>query len=201
MTFVSYPKTAFTSLYPRFNSYHALQALNMLGDAFLVLDCETTGIGKIAELCELSIIDFQTGTVMFDSLIQPKNLEGYNVSKAREVNGISQEALMNAPTLPTVWPDVLNILQSQHLTSFNADFDLKIIRNSAYKWGIDVPPLAATCLMRLVTAYIDLDYWVNLDEAAEHFGIDTTSRHRALGDVQTTIAIIKRLRSIAQVAK
>ncbi len=193
-------KSPFTSVYPRYNSWHAIQALNQL-DEFIVLDTETTGIGKQAEVCEIAIVDFRSGDVLLNTLIQPKNLDGYEVSKAREINGISQADLLFAPTLFTVWPEVLRILQSKHVTVFNADFDLKMVRNSAQKWGVDVPPFAATCLMKLVTAFLSLDYWLSLDEAAEYFGIATNSRHRALGDVLTTIEIIKRIKVIAQIAR
>ena len=185
--------TPFTSIFPRYNSWHAIQALKQLED-FLVLDTETTGIGKKAELCEIAIVDFQTEQVLFNSLIKPRDLEGYETGKAREVNGISQDELMNAPTLPDVWPEILRILQSKHITSFNTDFDLKMIRNSAYRWSLDVPPFAATCLMKLAMAFFDLDYWPNLDEIAQHFSIETASRHRALGDVLTTMEIIRRMK-------
>ncbi len=193
-------KSPFTSTYPRYNSWHAIQCLNQL-DEFVVVDTETTGIGKQAEVCEIAIVDFRSEAVLLDTLIQPKNLEGYEVSKAREVNGICQADLLFAPTLFTVWTEVLRILQSRHVTAFNSDFDLKMIRNSAHKWGIDVPPFGATCLMKLVMAYFDLDFWPSLDEAAEYFGISTASRHRALGDVLTTIEVVKRLKVIAQGTK
>jgi len=165
-------------------------------DDFLVLDVESTGIGKSAEICELAIVDYKTGSVLFDSLLCPYNLDGYESSKAREINGIGTKELVSAPPLNAVWPEILDILQSKHITSFNTDFDLKMIRNSVQKWGIDVPPFAATCLMKLCTAFLDLDYWISLEEAAEYFGIENTARHRALGDTLTTIEVVKKMKFI-----
>lgn len=189
-------KTPFTSIFPRFNNWHAVQALNQLDD-FLVLDTETTGVGKNAEMCELAIVDFKTGTILFNSLLHPYNLDGYESSKAREVNGISTQELYNAPPLPETWSDILKILQSKHLTSFNTQFDIPMIRNSAMKWDLEVPPLDATCLMKLSMAFLNLDFWPNLDEVASYFCVDTTARHRALGDVLTTIEIVKKMKLIA----
>ena len=34
--------------------------------------------------------------------------------------------------------------------------------------------------MKLVTAFLDLDYWISLDEAAEFLGVDIPARHRVL---------------------
>lgn len=183
--------TSFTSVYPRFNRQHALHALAQLDD-FLVLDCETTGVGKQAEVCELAVVDYKSGDVLFNSLLKPYNLDGYESSKAREVNGISSAELANSPTLLDMWPYILCILQSKHITAFNADFDLRMIRNSAYKWCIaDVPLFSATCLMKLTTAFLNMDYWVSLDEAADYFVVKGGNRHRALGDTLTTIEVVR----------
>ena len=197
-------KSPFTSIYPRYNRWHAVQALNQLLqlDDFLILDTETTGIGKGAEICELAIISYKTGEVLFNSLICPCKLAEYEVSKAREITGITSEALSNAPWLDTVWNEVLDILKSKHITSFNTSFDLKVIRNSAQVWNIDVPPFDATCLMQLTTAWFNLDYWLNLDEAASLLGIDIEAiegdRHRALFDVRVTRAIIQKLKEMTK---
>ncbi len=48
--------------------------------------------------------------------------------------------------------------------------------------------------MKLVTAFLDLDYWISLDEAAEFLGVDIPARHRVLGDVLATIELVKRLK-------
>jgi DNA polymerase-3 subunit epsilon len=187
-------KSPFTTIYPRYNSWHATQALKQL-DNFLVLDCETTGIGKSAEICELAIVDYRSGAVLFNSLIHPYNMEGYEVSKAKEVSGITTQELHHAPPLPQVWSEVLSTLQSKHLTAFNADFDIRMIRNSAIKWGLEVPPLEATCIMKLTTAFLDLDYWLSLQEASEYFCADNVTAHRALADALTTVEIVKRMKA------
>ena len=199
-----YIRTPFTSAYPRYTIRDAIEAIKALGDNFIVVDTETTNIGKKAEVLDIAIVDFRTEKVLFNSLIHPKSLgEDYEVSKARAINGISQESLINAPTLPDVWDEVLGILKSSHITAFNADFDLRVIRNSAYKWMIDVPPLYASCWMKISQAFLLLDFWPSLDEVAEHFAVvvDESNRHQALGDCVLTIECIKRMRSIAQVAK
>lgn len=183
----------FTTTYPRLHRRHATQALQQLKD-FLVIDTETTGIGKPSEVCELAIVDYQSRNVLFNSLLQPYNMDGYEVSKAKEVTGITTQELRNAPTLPQVWDEVLDIIHSKHTTAFNADFDLRMIRNSAMKWGLEVPVLEATCLMKLCTAFLDLDYWIGLQEASLLLGIEAVKTHRALADVMTTIEVVKAMK-------
>jgi DNA polymerase III subunit epsilon len=190
-------KSPFTSIYPRLNRFHALHTLKNLDD-FLIIDCETTGVDKHSEITELAIVDYQSGQVMFNSLLRPYVLDGYENSKARGVSGISTRELLNAPSLLEVWDEVFMALQWKHLTAFNSDFDLRMIRNSAHIWGIDIPPLEATCLMKLTTAFFNLDYWLSLDEAAKHFGVDLGIRHRALGDALVTREVVIKMKDDAR---
>ena len=187
----------FTYTFPRYSRQDAIQALKQLDD-FTVLDCESTGVGKKAEVCELAIVDFKTGTTLFNSLIHPHCLEGYEVSKAREVNGITQEELTHAPILPQKWDEILSILTSKHVTVFNASFDIPLIRGSAQIWDIEVPPIPATCLMKIATSFLERDFYVSLDEAMAYFCVDNSSRHRALGDTLATVEIVKAMKHIAE---
>lgn len=190
-------KSPFTSVYPRLTRFHAMHALKNL-DEFLIVDTESTGVDKHSEITELAVVDYQTGQVLFNSLLKPYVLDGYEKSKARGVSGISTRELLNAPTLLEVWDEVFMALQWKHLTAFNADFDLRMIRNSAHTWGIDIPPLEGTCLMKIATAYFNLDYFVSLDEAAKHFGIDLGKRHRALGDTLVTREVVIKMKDAAR---
>lgn len=192
-----YVVSPFTYTFPRYSRSDAINALKQLDD-FIVLDCESTGVGKGAEVCELAIVDYRSGDVLFNSLLHPYNLDGYDTSKAREVNGISSALLCVAPSLPEVWPDVLAILQSKHVTSFNTQFDLPLIRGSVQIWDIEVPPIPATCLMKLTTAFLERDFYVSLDEASSFFCVEPGMRHRALGDCLTTIEVIRAMKHIAE---
>lgn len=193
--------TPFTYTFPRYSKSDAIQALNQLDD-FLVLDCESNGVGKHAECTELAIVDFKTDEVLFNSLIRPYRLsEEYETSKAKEVSGISREELLHAPVLPEVWPDILAILQSKHLTSFNVQFDIPLIRGSAQIWDIEVPPIPATCLMKITTAFLARDFYASLDEAMSYFCVDNSSRHRALGDTLATCEIVRAMKRIIESEK
>ncbi len=186
-------QSSFTTTYPRLHRSHAVRALHQLND-FVVLDCETTGIGKSAEVIEIAIVDYKSGEVLFNSLLRPYKLHLYETSDASKINGITSQELNNAPTILQVWPEVVGILQSKPITAFNTDFDLRTIRNSAFKWNIEAPILEATCIMKIATAFLNLDFWVSLDEAASLFGIKSSGAHRALADVMTTIGVVKAMK-------
>jgi len=186
-------QSPFTTVYPRYNRWHAVQALKQLED-FIILDCETSGVGKDAEVTEIAIVDYKSCDVLFNSLIHPYNLSDYESSKARSISGISKSELLKAPPLPQLWTEILNVLQSKHITAFNADFDMRMIRNSAQKWDIEAPPFNATCLMKLTTAFLNLDFWVSLEQAASYFSVDNIVAHRALADALVAREIVMKMK-------
>lgn len=190
--------TPFTATYPRYSKAQALDALASLPGVLAILDTETTGLAKKGEVCELSIVEYPSRLILFDSLIMPQDFNEKQAKKAMEVNGITYEELAAAPTLLDVWSKVLPVLTSYHLVVFNADFDIPMIRYSARKWGITVPSLSATCLMKLAAAYIQSDYYLSLEEICSVFNVDRSLygiTHRALADTLATCDILHRLNS------
>ncbi len=184
----------FTSSYPRYTRENARETLAQLASTqWIVLDCETTGISpKKHEVIELAIVA-ASGEVLFDSLLRP---HGEIEEKASAVNGITSEMLADAPRLPDVWGGVCEILESSHITSYNADFDLRFLRASAQRWRLDTPLLRATCIMKTAQAYFELDSYPSLSEAAELLEIETTvygDTHTALADARVAVEILRQM--------
>lgn len=195
--------TAFTTRYSRYGRAEAMQALDALDNA-VVLDTETTGLlqSKKSEILELSIVELNTGNILFDSLLKPFHFDNYGTEdtrKAQEVHKISRDELEKAPTLPDVWPLLCSILVSHQLIAFNDAYDIPMTRRSALKWGIQPPRLYSTCAMKLFSAYIEQDEYFSLEYACDYMGIDRTpfgDKHRALADVLATIALIRKMKGI-----
>lgn len=80
---------------------------------------------------------------MFGSLVKPFNPPVRHNGKAMEKNGIAREELATVPTLPELWEGLLPLLTDYSLAAFNADFDVPMIRHSAYLWHIAAPRLTA----------------------------------------------------------
>lgn len=186
----------FTMCYPRYKREQAIEVLRTLPERIAVLDTETTGINKKGEVCELVIVEYPSRRMLFNSLIQPHDERGKHNVRAMEKNGITWDELLNAPTLHDVWTSMLTILVGYHLSAFNADFDIPMLRYSIRKWGISAPRLQATCLMKLATVLAEMDYYLSLEEACTLFDVDRTpygDTHRALADTLATCELLQKL--------
>jgi DNA polymerase III epsilon subunit-like protein len=197
----------FTAHYPRWGRAEAVATLHLL-DRFKVLDLETDGLGKAAQVLEVAVVD-QDGAPLFTSLVRPPamtRLDGIEGTTAQESHGITALMLADAPTLPHVWPRLLSVLTDSGtgmLTAFNADFDLRILRTAAARegtGGMRVPALTGLCAMKLATAWLDREYYLSLDEVGAALGLARTAdetAHRALPDARYTARMVQRLRVLA----
>jgi DNA polymerase III alpha subunit (gram-positive type) len=198
---LNFASTAFTTRYSRYGRADAMQALDVLDNA-IVLDTETTGLlqSKKSEIIELSIVELNTGNILFDSLLKPFHFEDYGseeTRKAQEVHKISREELEKAPTLPDVWPLLCSILVSHQIVAFNDGFDVPMLRRSISKWNIQPPRLYSTCAMKIFSSFVETDEYFSLDYACNYMNIDRKQfgdSHRSLADVLATCALIRALR-------
>ena len=120
---------------------------------------------------------------MFDSLVKPKNQiseEAYNI------HGISENMVLNAPTWPEVFPEVMKVLKDKLILIYNDEFDRQMIYNSCYLWGIEQPKLHTECVMRTYSYYYELERWGSLQNASGDY-----VNHRSLSDCFSTLKVIR----------
>ena len=162
-----------------------------------ILDTETTGLDDSAEIVEISIID-QNGSVVLDTLVKPLNPIPAEVTA---IHGITNDMVANAPTWASIHDRVLAILTSKPLVIYNADYDLRMLAQTAELYGLrnSLIGLSAGCAM---SAYAEFygewnevrgDYrWQRLTNAAYQQGVVVAGQaHRALADVRMTLGVIK----------
>lgn len=162
----------------------------------IYLDTETTGISSYDEICEIAILDDDNET-LFESFVKPT----IPVSPgARAVNRITEEQIATAPSFSDIWPNVLGLLQRRTIAIYNADFDMRLLRQSAARYKFRVPALDTFCVMRLFSAYYGdynkktQDYrWKTLEFAGDHFDITLPNSHRALDDCRLTRAVLHHM--------
>jgi len=151
------------------------------------LDTETTGLHPPNDkLVEVAIVD-EAGTVILDTFVNPERPIGF----ATQIHGISDEMVASAPTLESLWPDILNIIEGNHLIIYNAQYDTKFFPdhlNAAAKiscamlrfapiFGQKHPSYGSYTWQKLTTAARYIDYeWVG-------------DPHRALADTRATRAL------------
>ena len=164
----------------------------------MFLDTETTGLGPLAEVVEICVIDTD-GSVLLESLVKPT----VPVSKeARKVHGITDAHLLNAPTFAELLPEITRVVEGRSVVIYNAAYDISIITQSAEAHGRDGNTITDShCAMLLYAEYVGDwdDYrggyrWHKLINAARQCGIALPPRlHRARADAEITRQLLMHM--------
>ena len=151
------------------------------------LDTETTGLGNYDEIVEVCLIDSQ-GQVLLNSLVRPTRTIPTDVIW---VHGITNEMVVGAPTWQDLWVSIAEIVQGKTVGIYNADFDLRMMRQShqAHKLAWSGDPFRPFCIMKLyaqffgqMRGYTSTGKWQKLEQAARQCGLTVGATHRALDD-------------------
>ena len=167
---------------------------------YLILDTETSGLKRPAEVVELSIIS-STGEIMFWELIRPINPYG---GIAAQITGITADMLANRPTWLDLRPRIEAILKDRDIVVYNATFDRHMFRCSdesnqlpVFKWS---EHSRWWCAMKAFAEYRHYwdDYhgnwaWAKLTEVARFCNVEVTDAHRAVGDCLMTALVVKHM--------
>ena len=74
--------------------------------------------------------------------------------------------------------------------------DAPILRTTLRKAGIEVPAFQTFCIMQCAQAYMEVDFYPSLDEAAAYLGVPIQEpRHSALGDAKTARGVLLKIAS------
>ena len=93
---------------------------------------ELTWSGPADQIVEIGIIGHD-GSVVFESLVRPTVPIPLD---ALRVHGISTGMVMSAPGWGEIWPLVVEHLEGWPVAVYNADFDLRLVRQSNRRAGI-----------------------------------------------------------------
>lgn len=199
MSSARWPYGNFASMSPEFVARWARSALNL--PQLLIVDTETTGHGppwddETAEIVELCIID-HTGAVLLNTLVKP---HGQMHPTAAAKTGISQVQLAESPAFSTIADQVIRLLQGRSVVIYNAEFDNKLLHEEFERCGRATPIYEIRCAMLAYHAFRrrrNSDRWVGLAKACSEEGITLTHAHRALGDCQATLALLRHMATYA----
>ncbi len=174
------------------------QTLRPLSEVeFVILDTETTGLRPGSHrLIEVAGVRIRGGEVLgsYQSLFNP----GVRIPPfIAQFTGISQEMVEHAPKTHEALPEFLRFIEEGVLVGHNVGFDIgflsyesQLLGQSFPLDGLDTIPLARRFLPGLKR--------FKLDHVATHLRIQTSNRHRAMGDVRVTSAIFLRLLELAR---
>ena len=163
----------------------------------IIIDTETTGLSATDEIVEISAIDC-SGKVLLDTLVRPMGEIG---AQAQAIHGITYADTINAPWFDQVLGDLTGIIHDRVVVMFNANFDTRMIHQSARRHSRSAPNMIVHCAMNNYARYHgvwDQDRnrykWQSLERAAQQMGITVTGKaHRALTDCQTTLELIRAM--------
>ncbi len=164
----------------------------------LFLDTETTGLHSDAEIVEICLID-SAGSVLFDSLVRPTRSIPWD---AVLVHNITDTLVSDASTWQQIWPKIEELVRGRCVGIYNAEFDLRMMRQTHALYGIPWEENFFThfCVMRMYAKFYGQSggrygtpRWQSLTNAARQCGIYIQGAHRALQDTQMAMAVFNHM--------
>jgi DNA polymerase III epsilon subunit family exonuclease len=160
---------------------------------FCVIDLETTGTARSAEILEVGIVHVAHGEIglEFASLVQP---EQPITPASHAVHGIAPHDVSGVPRLAEALDVLVGMASGRVLVFHNAGFDLGFIQRALLESGgapLDAPVLDTVVLARQV-----LGGRCGLGSAGARLGITAPHLHRALPDARLTALLLLRLLAI-----
>jgi DNA polymerase-3 subunit epsilon len=162
------------------------------------LDTETTGRDPGDQIVEICILEHD-GAALVDSLVQARASIS---AEAGRLHGLTSAALQDAPTWAALWPRVERALAGRVIAIYNADFDLRLMRQSHRAAGLPwrEPGAEVFCVMKLYAQFYGewnhrtRSYrWQSLEDARWQCGIDLLNAHRARADALLARAVLRHM--------
>ncbi|MBD1836157.1 3'-5' exonuclease [Cyanobacteria bacterium FACHB-472] len=165
-----------------------------------VLDTETTGLESNSEICQIALTD-SSGSPLMNTLVKPT----VPISlAANHIHGITNDKVKEAPNFESLLIPLLKAVGSRDLVIYNAEFDLKLIRQSLRPYGIQLAfPTSDRRQCRIFTNGGSIicamqQYSQFIGEWKDNYGNYKWQKlpygnHSALGDCQAVIKVINEM--------
>lgn len=167
-------------------------------DNWCILDTETTGLGNTAEICQIATY---RPTGEWQTYVRPTvPIE----SGATAIHGITNQQVWGSSWFDQVFIELLKQVEGRDVVIYNADYDLRLLRQSLKAHGIHIAfPTSDRRQCRIFTnggsihcAMLWFSQWVG--EWNDYHGNYKWQKlpggdHSALGDCKATLDIIKRM--------
>jgi DNA polymerase-3 subunit epsilon len=165
----------------------------VLGDHDVVfLDTETTGLDDQSEVIEIAIVD-RDGETLVNSLVRPIRPIP---APASAIHGILDREVAEAPTWAEFFPTISSICRDRTVIVYNADYDLRLIRQSCRLAGMNLFTARFHCAMQAFACFhagratSGRPKNQRLESAANRFSLDIPN-HRALGDALACLGVVR----------
>ncbi len=160
------------------------------------MDTETTGLSGRDEIVQVAVID-SLGEVLLHSLVRPTRPIPAEVVR---IHGITDADVRDAPTGAEVLRELAPLLASRLVCAYNADFDLRLLAQTARAWRVRLRPPASACVMKLYAEHAGVwdsrhrSYrWHSLTRAAQDCRLGLFRGHDALADAAMTLRLLRHI--------
>ncbi len=159
-----------------------------LDDAFVVFDIETTGFSpEVNKIIEIGAVKVENGKIVdrFSTFVNPQIPIPFRIE---ELTHISDDMVMDAPTIDKVLPQFLEFCEGCIMVAHNADFDMSFIKKNALDLGKKFQPtvIDTVALARFLLPMLNR---FKLDTVAKAVGVNLANHHRAVDDAACTAEI------------
>ncbi len=158
---------------------------------FTAIDFETANASRDSA-CAIGLVTVKDGRIIdeYYKLIKPKYI--YFNPENTEVNGITQEMIMNEPDFEQLWPEIFPRLQNGQVTAHFAKFDINVLRSTLNSYYLPFPTFDYICSWLLSKkAFPTLGHY-RLDYVARYLGF-TFRHHHALEDARACAYIMSEI--------
>ena len=162
------------------------------GMPLVVFDFETTGLDSKSDLIiEVGAVRIENGQPVgeFSTLINP----GVSLSEqVVSITGINDEMLVGQPPIEDVLGDFVSFFEGATLVAHNAEFDMAFLTAACQRigWRLQWP---AFCTLKMARRILPQLESRNLDTLAGHYDLSFEARHRSIGDVKVTCAVMNEM--------
>jgi DNA polymerase-3 subunit epsilon len=157
-------------------------------DKYVILDTETTGLGKRDVILQIAIIDLE-GQTLLNSFVKPTKKK--RIAKdAVDIHGITLLSLENAPTFEELLPQVEQIIQNKIVLIYNSEYDERLLDQTCEQDEIHYLRIRTECVMKPYSEFKGKwsDYYYDYT-----FQKLPGGDHSALGDCLATLKVINKM--------
>jgi DNA polymerase III epsilon subunit-like protein len=174
-----------------------LRARQALSNKPVYLDTETTGLDPKDEIVEISIVD-DDGAVLLDKFVRPSMPIPH---EATRIHGITNEDVKSAMPWPILWREVRPLLSGRLIVMYNAEFDVRMMKQSMVKYRQPWNERLDTFDLLKVYAEFRSEWdmkrqsyrYFSLDAAGKQAQIALPNAHRATADSLLTRALLHHI--------
>lgn len=173
--------------------------MNIKLTEFVIFDVETTGLSpadgdRIIEIAAVKVKGVQV-IDKFYSLVNPKRSIPL---QATQVNNISEDMLIDAPIAADILPQMIQFIGGACVAGHNVRFDLNFLCYElamiGRKLNDQTPAVDTLKMARDLLPYLSNH---KLGYLARSLGVRVDQTHRAMADVEITVAVFQRLIEMA----